>query len=91
MSEDEIRAAAASSKEIEPMKTTEQGAANSVWCAVSSHLDGKGGVYCEDVDVAQAVPADFPQPRGVRPWAMDPALADRLWTMSEEWCGLRAA
>jgi len=67
------------------VKTTEQGAATSVWCATSPQLEGKGGVYCEDVDIAEAVPADFAGPRGVRPWANDAALAERLWAMSEKW------
>src|SRR6267142_4893228 len=70
------------------LKTVEQGAATSVWCATSTQLDGMGGVYCEDVDVAEAVAADSPAQRGVRPWAMDPALAERLWTKSEEWTGV---
>jgi NAD(P)-dependent dehydrogenase (short-subunit alcohol dehydrogenase family) len=70
-------------------KTAEQGAATSVWCATSPQLAGMGGVYCEDCDVAEAVPADYPQPRGVRPWAMDPEAAERLWTLSEEWTGAR--
>jgi NAD(P)-dependent dehydrogenase (short-subunit alcohol dehydrogenase family) len=70
-------------------KTTEQGAATSVWCATSPQLDGMGGVYCEDVDIAKAVPADFPEPSGVRPWAMDAALAERLWAKSEEWTGVK--
>jgi NAD(P)-dependent dehydrogenase (short-subunit alcohol dehydrogenase family) len=69
-------------------KNTEQGAATSVWCATSPQLEGLGGVYCEDVDIAQAVPADFPEQRGVRPWAMDPDLAERLWTKSEAWTGV---
>jgi NAD(P)-dependent dehydrogenase (short-subunit alcohol dehydrogenase family) len=69
-------------------KTTEQGAATSVWCAASAQLEGLGGVYCEDVDIAEAVPADFSEPRGVRPWAIDPVLAERLWTKSEEWTGV---
>jgi NAD(P)-dependent dehydrogenase (short-subunit alcohol dehydrogenase family) len=70
------------------MKNTEQGAATSVWCAVNVQLDGMGGVYCEDVDIAEAVPADFPEPRGVRPWAMDPDAAERLWKQSEAWTGV---
>jgi hypothetical protein len=44
-----------------------------------------GGVYCEDVDIAEAVPADFPEPRGVRPWVMDRNLVERPWTKSAEW------
>ncbi len=71
------------------VKTTEEGAATSVWCATSPALDGMGGVYCEDCDIAVAVPADFPEPRGVRPWATDPTLAERLWTLSEAWTGVR--
>lgn len=65
------------------------GAATSVWCATSSALDGMGGVYCEDVDVGEPVPADSKEPRGVRPWIMDADLAARLWTKSEEWTGVR--
>jgi len=79
----------AASKVPGGFKSVEQGAATSVWCATSPQLEGVGGVYCEDVDVAEAVPADHPLPRGVRPWAMDPEAAERLWTMSEEWTGAR--
>ncbi|QRN97681.1 SDR family NAD(P)-dependent oxidoreductase [Archangium violaceum] len=70
-------------------KTLEQGAATSVWCATSPQLDGMGGVYCEDVDLAEPVPADSPEQRGVKPWARDPELAERLWTKSEEWTGVK--
>jgi NAD(P)-dependent dehydrogenase (short-subunit alcohol dehydrogenase family) len=92
MSEEEVTAAIARSRDVGAFKNTEQGAATSVWCATSSQLDGMGGVYCEDCDIAEAVPADFPEQRGVRPWAMDPGFAERLWTMSEAWtgAGLRA-
>jgi NAD(P)-dependent dehydrogenase (short-subunit alcohol dehydrogenase family) len=85
MPEEERRTAVAASQST--MKTVEQGAATSIWCATSAQLDGMGGVYCEDVDVAVAVPADFPEPSGVRPWAIDPSFAERLWTMSEGWTG----
>ena len=88
MSEDEIRTAVTAAEGIEPLKSTEQGAATSIWCATSPQLDGMGGVYCEDCDIAEAVPADFPRPRGVRPWASDPVLAERLWIKSEEWAGV---
>jgi NAD(P)-dependent dehydrogenase (short-subunit alcohol dehydrogenase family) len=69
-------------------KTTEQGAATSVWCATSSQLDGMGGVYCEDVDIATPVAADATQLSGVRPWAMDADAAERLWGLSEGWAGV---
>ena len=88
MSDEEQRAAIATSRKVSILKTPEQGAATSVWCAMSPQLEGMGGVYCEDVDVAEAVPADFPEQRGVRPWAMDRDLAERLWTKSEDWTGV---
>jgi hypothetical protein len=86
MSDEEQRAAIAASSKASIFKTPEQGAATSVWCATSPQLEGMGGVCCEDV--AEAVPADFPEQRGVRPWAMDRNLAERLWTKSEEWTGV---
>ena len=70
------------------MKTVEQGAATTVWCAVNRQLDRLGGVYCENCNIAEPVPADSEEPRGVRPWAMEPALAERLWMLSEKITGL---
>lgn len=66
------------------MKTPEQGAATSVWCAVSGQLAGMGGVYCENCDVAAAVSAESEEQLGVRPWAVDTGLAQRLWILSEQ-------
>jgi NAD(P)-dependent dehydrogenase (short-subunit alcohol dehydrogenase family) len=63
------------------MKTPEQGAATSVWCAVSGQLAGMGGVYCENCDVAAAVSAESEEQLGVRPWAVDTGLAQRLWIL----------
>jgi len=80
---------AAFEKRLQKVKTVEQGAATTVWCAVSRQLDGLGGVYCEDCTIAEPVPADSPALTGVRPWAMDPALAERLWALSEKITGLR--
>src|SRR4029077_16267170 len=57
------------------IKTAEQGAATSVWSATSHQLDGMGGVYCEDCDIAHAVPADS-QGLGVRPYATNPEFAE---------------
>ena len=66
-------------------KTPEQGAATTVWAATSAQLDGLGGLYCEDVDVAPLAGAVSPGHQHVRPWACDPESAERLWTVSEEW------
>jgi NAD(P)-dependent dehydrogenase (short-subunit alcohol dehydrogenase family) len=72
-----------------PRKTPIQGAATSIWSAVSPRLEGLGGVYCEDVDIAEAVPADFKGLRGARPWIQDRSLGDELWSRTEEWTGVR--
>lgn len=69
------------------LKTLEQGAATGLWCATSPALDGKGGVYCEDCNIA--APHDAQAGRaGVASWATDAELAERLWTLSEQWTGL---
>ncbi|WP_342423561.1 SDR family NAD(P)-dependent oxidoreductase [Paenibacillus sp. FSL E2-0178] len=73
------------------MKTVEQGAATSVWCAVSEQLAGMGGVYCEDVDLSEAVPAGSVQGSGVWPWAVDRETAEQLWTLSEKLTGVEFA
>jgi NAD(P)-dependent dehydrogenase (short-subunit alcohol dehydrogenase family) len=67
-------------------KNPDEGAATSIWCATSPQLAGAGGVYCEDCDIAKPIAADDSTTLwGVRPWAVDPALAERLWTLSERW------
>jgi NAD(P)-dependent dehydrogenase (short-subunit alcohol dehydrogenase family) len=69
-------------------KTPSQGAATSVWCATNAQLEGHGGVYCEDCDIAELVPADDASFRGVRAWAVDPDIADGLWALSERMTGV---
>lgn len=71
------------------LKTAAQGAATSVWCATSPQLEGMGGVYCENADIAPVVEdpkADrqlASKPNGVLAYAIDREAADRLWTISE--------
>ena len=76
-------------QEGDAFKTIQQGASTVVWCAVSSSLDGMGGLYCEDCNIAQSVPADSNAPYGVRPWAIDPEQAERVWQLGEELTGIR--
>lgn len=82
------------------MKSIEQGAATSVWCATSPQLDGLGGVYCENCDIAPLVPdlddaeaaarreeaiKQFGStPLGVMPYSVDPESAARLWDLSTD-------
>jgi NAD(P)-dependent dehydrogenase (short-subunit alcohol dehydrogenase family) len=68
-------------------KTPEQGAATQVWAATSPRLDGMGGVFCEDCDIAEISVDDS---AGVRPYATDPESAARLWTLSAGLTGVNA-
>ncbi|MDI7864237.1 SDR family NAD(P)-dependent oxidoreductase [Rhizobiaceae bacterium n13] len=61
------------------MKNPAQGAATTVWCATSPLLEDLGGLYCEDSDIAALEEQDR---RGVRPYAVDPAVAEKLWEES---------
>ena len=71
----------------ERFKTTEQGASTSVWAATAPALAGRGGRYLEDCSEAQVlekISADF---TGVMNYAVDPALADKLWALSMDLIG----
>ncbi|WP_346320347.1 SDR family NAD(P)-dependent oxidoreductase [Chitinophaga sp. YIM B06452] len=77
------------------LKTVDQGAATSVWCATSPQLNGIGGVYCEDADIAELdegnIEHNYDDPaslRGVKPWSVDAESAKRLWKLSEELTGV---
>lgn len=67
----------------ESFKSPEQGAATSCWAATAPSLDGMGGLYCEDVEVAALATDPKARYSGVRAYAVDPEAALRLWTMSD--------
>jgi len=67
-------------------KTVEQGAATQVWAGFVADANEIGGRYCEDCAVAK-VTHDPAAMGGVRPYALDPARAQALWTKSEELVG----
>lgn len=77
------------------LKTIEQGAATTVWCATSPLLNNIGGMYCDDAEVAELdlgnIEHRFDDPstlRGVQPYSVDEENAKRLWKLSEEMTGL---
>jgi len=69
-------------------KTVEQGAATSIWCATSPQLDGEGGVYCEDCNIAAFWEEGMNPYIAVRPHAVDREMAASLWTVSEAMAGV---
>jgi hypothetical protein len=70
------------------VKSIAQGAATTVWAATSPQLNGMGGVYCANCDISPLVPGTSAETDGVRRWAVDPNLAERLWQLSEQLCGI---
>ncbi len=65
-------------------KTPEQGASTTVWAATSPKLAGRGGVYCENCDIAKLAGPDSPRWEHARDWVCDDARAEKLWAMSEK-------
>jgi NAD(P)-dependent dehydrogenase (short-subunit alcohol dehydrogenase family) len=66
-------------------KTIPQGAATTVWAALTPELDRSGGHYLEDCAIAQPWLTDGDPPSGYYlPYAVDPRKAERLWELSAE-------
>jgi NAD(P)-dependent dehydrogenase (short-subunit alcohol dehydrogenase family) len=63
-------------------KSLQQGAATTVWAATSPELEGKGGIYLEDCQIAG--PAKHGSNGGVEAYAVNAAAAEQLWALSEE-------
>jgi NAD(P)-dependent dehydrogenase (short-subunit alcohol dehydrogenase family) len=70
-------------------KSPEQGAATTVWAAVSKDLKGIGGKYLENVGIGgPEVPgSNFTIEPGYAPWAFEPENEDKLWKISLEMVG----
>ncbi|WP_335726553.1 hypothetical protein [Pseudonocardia sp. HH130630-07] len=67
-------------------KTIQQGASTTVFAATSPLLDGRGGLYLADNDVAPIDPDALADPMAsadVAPHAVDPGSARRLWEITE--------
>jgi NAD(P)-dependent dehydrogenase (short-subunit alcohol dehydrogenase family) len=91
LSQEEMRAAGWIDEHGNPsgqFKTPEQGAATTVWAAASPQLEGMGGVYCADCDIAEIVESIQPGGGGVMAHAVDRIAAARLWEVSAELTGL---
>lgn len=71
------------------LKDPAQGAATSVWGAVAQELEGKGGVYLDEVAEAELTLPDAPYySGGYGAQAFDPPTERRLWTESLKMTGL---
>jgi NAD(P)-dependent dehydrogenase (short-subunit alcohol dehydrogenase family) len=82
-----------SAPEIEKkMKSPEQGAATTVWAAISKDLEGKGGKYLEDCSVAAARgPGEAKAlDSGYSPYVYDEETARKLWEISLKMVGVNS-
>ena len=75
------------------LKTTEQGAATTIWAATNPQLQNVGGVYLENAEIAGYNPNFYDSEEwkkgtsgltGVAPFALEPEAAQKLWILSEE-------
>jgi len=64
-------------------KSPSQGCSTTLWAATSTALAGKGGLYCENCDVAIVATDETPRYEGVAPWAVSDESALRLWDITE--------
>jgi NAD(P)-dependent dehydrogenase (short-subunit alcohol dehydrogenase family) len=71
---------------IDSLKTIPQGAATTIWAATSPLLNEVGGVYLEDVDIAELA-TDSSITNGVKSYSLDEASAKQLWRLTEELTG----
>ncbi|WP_169251973.1 oxidoreductase [Brevibacterium sp. 'Marine'] len=66
----------------EGFKTWSQGAATGLWAATAGELEGQGGLFLEDCDVAAVLESGGAMTGGVEPYAVDHAGAEKLWRIS---------
>lgn len=75
------------------IKSADQGAATSVWAAVDSVWEGKGGKWLEDCQIGQAADPTIPALEGspgFATWAFDEENATKLWDLSSPLVGINA-
>lgn len=74
---------------IDPtFKTPAQGAATAVWAAVHPDLNGRGGLYCEDCNIAEPSQSFHEPLSGVCHYAADLNEAQKLWAFTANLTGI---
>jgi NAD(P)-dependent dehydrogenase (short-subunit alcohol dehydrogenase family) len=69
-------------------KSVPAGAATSVWAATAPELEGQGGLYLEDCQIAK-LRTSADDEGGYEAWAVDADAAKKLWDVSEQMLGDR--
>ena len=84
--EDQLAAALEAAKDL--MKSPEQGAATTVYAALSKEWEGRGGRYLENCQEAAEVESDTLGASGYHPRAYDEEGEKRLWADSLKFVGV---
>lgn len=71
------------------MKSPEQGAATTVYAALSKDWEGRGGKYMEDCGEAELTTSTDPLSNGYAPHAYDEKGEKKLWADSLKFVGLK--
>ncbi|GES65927.1 short-chain dehydrogenase [Aspergillus terreus] len=80
---DQVKMQAKNKDLISWLKTPEQGAATTVWAAVSASLESFGGKYLEDCHISKPYrEGTDPWGPGYAPWAYDNEKEAKLWSLS---------
>ncbi|KAK2858547.1 hypothetical protein FQN49_004618 [Arthroderma sp. PD_2] len=89
-SQAEMKAVLQDERCLKYMSSLDQACATTVYAAVSSELEGKGGLYLEGASVVlQPAPLDGDALEyGYGRWAFDEAKEIELWKLSKSWAGI---
>lgn len=69
-------------------KSPAQGAATSVFAAVAKELEGRGGLYLDNCEIAKLVKPGVVHGPGHAPWAYSPDDKKKLWATTVQLLGL---
>ncbi|OJJ47737.1 hypothetical protein ASPZODRAFT_15186 [Penicilliopsis zonata CBS 506.65] len=89
-SQEEMKAVLEDKRALAYLASLDQACATTVYGAVSSELEGKGGLYLEGASVAiHPAPSDGDAMEyGYGSWAFDEAKEVELWKLSKVWAGV---
>jgi hypothetical protein len=80
---DVAKAAFENQAKLREKKSIPQGAAVSVYAATAGELEGRGGLYLENLAPSEpAKPGPVPEEPGYAPWAFDEENEKKLWDLS---------
>lgn len=89
-SQEEMKSVLEDKRAMAYLSSLGQACATSIYGAVSSELEGRGGLYLEGASVAihPTPPGGDALEYGYSSWAFDQAKEEELWKLSKSWVGV---